>query len=154
MSIPATVDLDPRYKVKSYSGAMRIGEVAEAAGVPSQTIRFYERKGLLPPAARGPNGYRDFDASALARLQFIRSGQAAGLALVEIASILEVRGEGAAPCAHVHSLLLTKREDVRRRQRELALLEAELDVLVGRSERLDPADCTDDQICHIIAPGR
>ena len=154
MSMPATVDLEPQYKVKSYHGAMRIGEVAETAGVPTQTIRFYERKGLLPPAQRGPNGYRDYDPSTLTRLQFIRSGQAAGLALVEIASILELRGEGAVPCAHVRSLLLTKREDVRTRQRELAALEAELDVLVGRSERLDPADCTDDQICHIISPGR
>ena len=59
--------------------------------MPTQTIRFYERKGLLPPAQRGANGYRDYDASALTRLQFIRSGQAAGLALVEIASILALR---------------------------------------------------------------
>jgi len=92
---------------------MRIGEAAEAAGVATQTIRFYERRGLLPQPLRGPNGYRDYDASVLNRLAFIRSGQAAGLTLVE----------------------------------------AEIEGLISRSDRLDPADCTDTKICHIIAPG-
>lgn len=130
---------------------MRIGQAADAAGVPTQTIRFYERRGLLPQPPRGPNGYRDYDASVLTRLAFIRSGQAAGLTLVEVASILDARRDGAAPCAHVTALLLTKLEDIRTRQRELAALESELEGLITRSNRLDPADCTDDQICHIIA---
>jgi len=131
---------------------MRIGEAAETAGVPTQTIRFYERRGLLPAPRRGPNGYREYDASILTRLAFIRSGQAAGLTLVEVASILDLRRDGAVPCAHVHSLLLSKLEDIRNRQRELAVLEVELEGLITRSDRLDPADCTDVQICHIIAP--
>ncbi len=130
---------------------MRIGEAAEAAGVPTQTIRFYEGKRLLPQPRRGPNGYREYDASILTRLAFIRSGQAAGLTLVEIASILDLRGEGAVPCAHVQTLLSTKLHDVQARQRELAVLEAELEELISRSHDLDPADCTDQQICHIIA---
>lgn len=131
---------------------MRIGEVAVAADVPTQTIRFYERRGLLPQPLRGPNGYREYDASILARLAFIRRGQAAGLTLVEVASILDLRREGAAPCAHVQSLLVTKLRDVQERQRGLAALETELEQLLGRSHELDPADCTDQQICHIIAP--
>ncbi len=130
---------------------MRIGEVAVAADVPTQTIRFYERRGLLPQPPRGPNGYREYDDSVLTRLAFIRSGQAAGLTLVEVASILDLRRDGAMPCAHVHSLLMTKLDDIRDRQRELADLEAELEGLISRSGRLDPADCTDAQICHIIA---
>ena len=128
---------------------MRIGEAAEAAGVAAQTIRFYERRGLLPQPPRGPNGYRDYDASVLNRLAFIRSGQAAGLTLVEVASILELRRDGAVPCSHVQSLLVTKREGIRARQRELAALEAEIEGLISRSDRLDPADCTDTKICHI-----
>ena len=131
---------------------MRIGEAGEAAGVSTQTIRFYERRGLLPQPSRGANGYREYDASVLTRLAFIRSGQAAGLTLVEVASILDLRREGALPCAHVHSLLLTKLDDIRGRQRELAELEAELEGLISRRDRLDPADCTDVQICHVIAP--
>lgn len=132
---------------------MRIGEVADKVGVPTQTIRFYERKGLLPPSRRGPNGYRDYDASALTQLEFIRSGQAAGLTLVEIATILDLRRAGSTPCAHVHALLTAKRLEVQKRQRELAALEAELENLISRSHRLDTAACTDDAICHIIAPG-
>lgn len=132
---------------------MRIGEVADAVGVPTQTLRFYERKGLLPQPPRGPNGYREYDASAITRLEFIRTGQAAGLTLVEIATILDLRREGAKPCAHVHALLATKLLDVQTRQRELAALETELNNLIIRSHRLDPADCTDEAICHIITPG-
>lgn len=131
---------------------MRIGEAAEAAGVAAQTIRFYERRGLLPQPPRGPNGYRDYDASVLAQLAFIRGGQSAGLTLVELASILDQRREGAVPCAHVRSLLITKMKDIRTRQEELAALERDLEGLISRSHRLDPADCTDSKICHIIAP--
>ncbi len=131
---------------------MRIGEVAAAAGLPTQTIRFYERKGLLPQPRRAPNGYRVYDAPTLTRLRFIRSGQGAGLTLVEIATILELRGEGVTPCTHVRELLSTKLHDVQARQRELSALETELEGLISRSHRLDPADCADAQICHIIAP--
>lgn len=131
---------------------MRIGEVAAAAGLPTQTIRFYERRGLLPQPRRGPNGYRVYDPPTLTRLRFIRSGQGAGLTLVEIATILELRGEGFTPCTHVRELLSTKLHDVQVRQRELSALETELEGLIARSDRLDPADCTDAQICNIIAP--
>lgn len=120
------------------------------SGVSSRTIRFYERRGLLPKPRRSTNGYREFDTSVLPRLAFIRSAQAAGLTLVEIASILDLRRDGAIPCAHVHTLLQAKRDDIQ--QRELAALEAELEDLISRSDRLDPADCTDIKICHIIAP--
>ncbi len=130
---------------------MRIGEVADAAGVPPQTIRFYERRGLLPQPRRGSNGYREYDASILPQLAFIRSGQSAGLTLVELASILDLRHDGIVPCTHVHSLLVTKLDGIRARQRELAVLQEELEELISRSDRLDPADCSDTQICHIIA---
>jgi DNA-binding transcriptional MerR regulator len=131
---------------------MRIGEVATTAGLPAQTIRFYERRGLLPQPQRDSNGYRAYDESVLSRLGFIRSGQGAGLTLLEIATVLELRGDGATPCAHVGELLNNKLRDVRTRQRELAALETELEALIARSEQLDPATCTDAEICQIIAP--
>ena len=131
---------------------MRIGEVAAVVGLTTQTIRFYERKGLLPQPRRGPNGYRVYDPPTLTRLRFIRSGQGAGLTLLEIATILELRSGGNTPCAHVRELLSTKLNDVHTRQRELMALETELEGLISRSQRLDPADCTDAQICHIIGP--
>ncbi len=129
---------------------MRIGEVATATGLDTQTIRFYERKGLLPQPRRGPNSYRVYDPSTITRLQFIRSGQGAGLTLAEIATILELREEGATPCAHVRALLSAKLREIGTRRRELAGLETELEGLISRGQRLDPADCTDAQICHII----
>ncbi|MEO5982107.1 MAG: MerR family DNA-binding protein [Pedococcus sp.] len=79
------------------------------------------------------------------------SGQGAGLSLVEIATILELRGEGASPCAHVRALLTTKLVDVQIRQQEQAILEAELEGLIARSHQLDPADCTVAAICNITA---
>lgn len=95
---------------------------------------------------------REYDASVLERLAFIRSGQVAGLTLVEVASILDRRREGALPRAHVQSLLARKLGDVQEQQRELVALETELRQLLDRSQQLDPADCTDQQICPIIAP--
>ncbi|CAN5129231.1 Cd(II)/Pb(II)-responsive transcriptional regulator [soil metagenome] len=129
---------------------MRIGQVADRVGLTSQTIRFYERQGLLPAPRRGPNGYRDYDDATIPRLQFIRTAQGAGLTLVEIASVVDLRDEGEIPCSHVHALLLDKLHDVRARQRELAGLEAELAHLIARSHTLDPADCTGAEICNIL----
>lgn len=132
-------------------GPMLIGELANAVGLPSQTIRFYERKGLLPAPERGANGYRTYDESTLARLRFVQTAQAAGLTLAEIGTIIDLRVDGNVPCAHVATLINSKLTAVRARIRDLALLETELDALIERSHRLDPDDCTDADICHIIA---
>ncbi|KRE62874.1 heavy metal-responsive transcriptional regulator [Nostocoides sp. Soil756] len=130
---------------------MLIGELADAADLPSQTIRFYERKGLLPPPERGANGYRTYDESMLTRLHFVQTAQAAGLTLAEIRSIIDLRDDGNVPCAHVATLLHRKLADVRARIKNLAALEAELEGVIERSDRLDPANCTDAEICHILS---
>jgi len=129
---------------------MLIGELADAVGLPTRTVRFYERRGLLPEPNRAPNGYRIYDNATLARLRFIRSAQAAGLTLAEIRSIIEIRDSGAAPCTHVDTLLHTKLTEVRRRCQQLAVLEHELEQLVERSRQLDPADCTEGDVCQIL----
>lgn len=130
---------------------MLIGELADAAGLPSQTIRFYERKGLLPAPDRGANGYRNYEESTLARLHFVQTAQAAGLTLAEIGSIIELRGDGNVPCAHVATLIDSKLAEVRARMRDLAALEKEPNVLIERGHHLDPADCTDAATCHILS---
>ena len=129
---------------------MLIGELADAVGVPSQTLRFYERKGLLPRSGRSANGYRVYDESTQTRLHFIKVAQAAGLTLAEIRSILDLRDDGAVPCTHVAALIDNKLNDVRERIRHLAALQTELEALVERSHLLDPADCGDADICHIL----
>jgi MerR family mercuric resistance operon transcriptional regulator len=129
---------------------MKIGELSRVSGVASQTIRFYERRGLLSPSAREGNGYRRYDQAAASRLDFIRFAQAAGLTLAEIASVITIRDAGEAPCAHVSTLLTAKLEDVQRRQRELAVLEAELNRLIAASLDLDPTDCEPGGVCSVI----
>lgn len=129
---------------------MLIGELADTTGLPSQTIRFYERRGLLPQPRREANGYRSYDDSAVSRVQFIRNAQAAGLTLVEISSITDLRDHGHRPCTHVKSVLDAKLDAVRARRAELALLEDELEQLIEHSRDLDPADCTDTDVCHIL----
>lgn len=130
---------------------MLIGELGDAAGLPTQTIRFYERRGLLPDPERGTNGYRKYDDSTLTRLHFISAAQAAGLTLAEIGSIVELRDDGTVPCTHVAGLVENKLAAVRARIRNLAALEAEVEALVERSRRLNPADCTDADVCHILS---
>ena len=149
--MPATLDLVSWYKVKGEGGRMLIGELADAVGVTSQTIRFYERKGLLPDAERGANGYRIYDESTIARLRFINVAQAAGLTLSEIRGIIDLRDAGTVPCTHVVALIDSKLADVRARIRRLSALQAELEALLDHSHLLDPAACADDDICHILS---
>lgn len=130
---------------------MRIGDLALAASVTTQTIRFYERQGLLPTPERETNGYRQYDDATASRLRFIRASQAAGLSLMDISSIIALRDAGVVPCEHVTALLAGKLDDVRARQRELALLETELRSVLDASRDLDPADCAAGTVCQIIA---
>jgi DNA-binding transcriptional MerR regulator len=129
---------------------MLIGELADALGLPTQTVRFYERRGLLPDPRRAPNGYRVYDEATLGRLRFIRSAQTAGLTLAEICSIIDIRDRGTAPCTHVDALLDSKLDEVRERRQQLAALEHDLEQLVERSRRLDPSDCSEGDICQIL----
>lgn len=129
---------------------MKIGELASTCDVPTQTIRFYERRGLLPEPTRLPNGYRSYDEATVERVTFIRRSQAAGLTLAEIGGVLDVRADGNPPCSHVSELLATKLREVHARIDELTALEQELTGLVERSKQLDPADCSAGQICHIL----
>lgn len=129
---------------------MRIGELAAAADIPPETVRYYERRGLLAPPERSRNGYRTYHDDALHQLRFIRAAQAAGLTLAEIRSVIELRDDGDAPCQHVEALLAYELADVRCKQRQLAVLEHELVALIERSATLHPSECHPDDICHVI----
>lgn len=130
---------------------MRIGELAAAAEIPPETVRYYERRGLLAAPQRSANGYRTYDDIALNQLRFIRTAQAAGLTLAEIRSVIELRNAGTTPCSHVEALLADKLADVRERRQQLFVLEQELAQIIERSSTLDPADCRPDDICHVLA---
>ncbi|MGH1525371.1 heavy metal-responsive transcriptional regulator [Leifsonia sp. L25] len=131
---------------------MLIGELAERAHINPQTVRFYERRGLVAEPPRTPSGYRDYTSAAVARIQFIRSAQTAGLTLKDIRGILQIRDSGSAPCDHVTTVLDTKLTEVRQRLRELADLENELMAILQSRQRLDTRHCSPDAICTLLAP--
>ena len=129
---------------------MRIGELATQAALPTRTIRFYERRGLLPLATRAANGYRTYTDSDFQRLQFIRNAQAAGLTLADITGVISIRQDGSAPCAHVADLLQARLADVEQRIAQLIAIRTDLQQIVHRNHTLDPSDCTEDDICHLL----
>lgn len=77
---------------------MRIGEVAQQAGVTVDTVRFYERIGVLPTAERTQSGYRDYEPGTVERIQFTRELQAIGLTLTDAVDALAAHDAGGATC--------------------------------------------------------
>jgi MerR family copper efflux transcriptional regulator len=75
---------------------LKVGEVASGAGVNLQTVRFYEREGLLPAPPRLTSGYRMFPDSAVLRVRFIKRAQELGFSLTEIRDLLALSGKGGA----------------------------------------------------------
>lgn len=132
---------------------MRIGELGRQAGVSAKTIRYYEEIGLLPEPDRTDNGYRDYGKAAAERLTFIRDAQATGLSLTEIASILELRGQGVATCGHVVDLLEHHLEDIDRQIDNLHQTRRKLRKMTERARSMDPANCSDPHRCQTISHG-
>ncbi len=105
---------------------MRIGELAKSAGVTPDTIRYYEREGLLPAPERTPSGYRDYGPDALDDLQFIKKAQALGLKLSHVREVLEISSGGRPPCEHVRATVSARLTDVEQRLKELRALRSTL----------------------------
>ena len=94
------------------TAGMRIGELADRAGVSAKTIRYYEQVGLLPDPARIAAGYRIYGRADAERVGFIKGARRLGLALGEIAEILALRDHGRAPCDYVCDLLARRHADL------------------------------------------
>ncbi|MEN9401715.1 MAG: hypothetical protein RL091_418 [Verrucomicrobiota bacterium] len=102
---------------------MTIGELAKKAAVNVQTIRYYEREGLMTGAHRWPDsGYRDFDDEALLRLKFIRSAKDLGFTLREIKGLLDMRVLPGESCAEVRRMIKVKLAELDRRMTEMRRL--------------------------------
>lgn len=129
---------------------MRVGELAQTAGVTSSAIRFYERVGLLPTPDRTAAGYREYGADALNHLSFIQAGQSLGLTLAELRTIITFREQGTAPCAHVVALLEAHEQQISNRIAELRVLKSELHRLAERARQLDPAACDPADVCQVV----
>jgi len=109
---------------------MTIGALAQLAGVNLETIRFYQRKGLMPEPARVDGGIRRYGATALARVRFIKSAQRLGFRLDEVAELLRL--DDGAHCRDARELARRKLVDVRERLADLVRIESVLDQLVRR----------------------
>ena len=130
---------------------MRIGELAEATGTTTKTLRYYESIGLLSVPERTESGYRSYRAPAVERVRFIRDAQASGLSLTEIRSILELKDAGEGSCAHTRSLLHRHLDELDEQIERLHEARRELAELAARADRLDPQACTDPNRCQVIA---
>jgi DNA-binding transcriptional MerR regulator len=116
---------------------MRSGELARQAGVSADTLRHYERKGLLPPPRRAPNGYREYPAGALHRVRLIQRALDMGFSLDDLARVLSQRDAGGTPCRAVRGIAAQRLAELEARMAQLRSLRAELRrLLADWDERL------------------
>jgi Cu(I)-responsive transcriptional regulator len=119
---------------------MTIGQVAREAGIGVETIRYYEREGLLDPPARRPSGYRQYAADVVARLRFIRQAQRLGFTLREIRELLELRLDPRAKRAQVRLRAKAKLADIDQRIEELRRMKQALTPLIKACDGIGTLD--------------
>jgi len=105
---------------------MRSGQLAHLTGVSTDTLRHYERLGLLPPPQRTPGNYREYSPTSQQRVELIQRALKIGFSLSELKTILAVRDRGGAPCRHVRALMHSKIRAVDEQIRNLVSLRVEL----------------------------
>jgi Cd(II)/Pb(II)-responsive transcriptional regulator len=108
---------------------MKIGELAQKAGVDVQTIRYYEREGLLEAPARTGSGYRAYVPAHLERLNFVRHCRSLDMPLAEIKRLIDLSSDRAVSCEQVDDLVRSHLERVRTKRAALQDLEAQLEAL-------------------------
>ncbi len=106
-----------------------IGQLAKEAGVGVETIRFYEREGLLTQPVRRHSRYRQYPAEAIARVRFIRRAKDLGFTLREITELLELRVDPKKSCADVRALAKAKIADVDAKLADLTRIKLALETL-------------------------
>lgn len=126
--------------------SMKIGELATASGTPIETIRFYEREGLLAEPARSQGNFRLYEAAHLERLQFIRHCRGLDMSLDEVRVLLKFKDAPGDDCGDVNALLEEHIGHVARRIKELRALERQLRDLRQRCSSSRPTHA-----CGILA---
>jgi len=129
---------------------MRIGQAASVTGVPVKTLRYWEEAGVLTPPGRDESGYRRYAQKAIDQVNFIRSAQAVGLSLEVIGEIIRLRSKGVTPCRHVEELLRERLADIDSKMESLSRARSEVSTLLERAATLDPQQCDDRSICHLL----
>lgn len=120
----------------------RIGELAKEIGLNIETIRFYEKKGLLPKPPRTPGGFRNYSPEDVRRLGFIQRAKELGFSLKEIRELLELRVDSQTTCGDVKAKAENKLRDVEQKIRDLQRIKSALQTLVSQCSGSGPAgDC-------------
>jgi len=120
---------------------MKISQLAKVSGVASKTIRYYEEIGLLPAALRNDNGYREYRASDVERLVFIRRCRELQIPLEQIKTLIAVQLDQKSSCQEVDDLIEQQLEKVRKTIAELTLLEQTLHTLATSCPNDKVGDC-------------
>lgn len=118
---------------------MKIGEIAKRSGVGIETIRFYEREGLLLEPARRPSGYRQYDDATVERLEYIRRAKELGFTLTEIKELLEL-SFAHSNCDHIRQRAETKIIDIESKIRSLQQMKRSLGKIVERCRTKNSTD--------------
>lgn len=131
---------------------MKIQELSLATGVPTRTIRFYEKSDVLPSPTRKPNGYRDYDQIDIDRLRLVAGARRLDLSLDDIQEILALRDRREAPCRTLLERIQQKADQVAERIIMLQHLEAELRDLHSLGITF-PTDDVDGKkcVCHLVS---
>jgi DNA-binding transcriptional MerR regulator len=133
---------------------LRIGDLAARAGVSADTLRYYERRGLLQPSGRRASGYREYPAEAAGIVHFIKHAQVLGFSLAEIDELLRLRGSTArrGTGRAVHDVASAKIQDIDEKMRMLGTLRRALaDLVVQCEQTCGPDAVVDPRDCPIIA---
>lgn len=121
---------------------MRIGDLARSAGVDVQTVRYYEREGLLAPPTRTPTGYRNYRQRDVERLTFVRHCRSLDMSLADIKRLLALAGDATVSCDDVNALIDAHLERIHAKRMALEALEAQLGALRAQcSSGRRIADC-------------
>jgi len=118
--------------VDTASARLAIGTLSERTGCNIETIRYYERVGLLPAPARSPGGYRLYGADHLKRLTFIRRARALGFSIEEVRKLLDLADHRRRPCAEARLVATAHLGDVRAKIADLKVMERVLKETVAR----------------------
>lgn len=108
---------------------LKIGQVAREAGVPIDTVRYYERVGIIPPPPRRPSGYRSYPTTTPRRVRFVKRAQELGFSLKEIGELLELRISDEASCGQVQEAAQRKIAEVDKKIARLQAIRAVLSEL-------------------------
>jgi DNA-binding transcriptional MerR regulator len=114
--------------------AYTIGQLAHAAGVPTSTVRYYERIGLLSPQGRTAGNYRLYDEKALERLHFIRAAQATGFTIEDITALLQLQDATPDVCQDVQILIEARLGDLEKRLADLRHVQGVLKATLKRCQ--------------------